>query len=445
MTSHSIRAARTALLCATLALALHPAQGPAQDAPPAAGAARLAGEWIFEMQGDAQPQRVVFAITGDSLKGKVYGQDLSGVLAGARITFVVGSYRWRGVVSGDSIQGWLGGGSDSSRWTAFRVRPPAVPRALTLDPERYHRAITANVPPAMRLFSGDTVRTTTVDAGGWGAAPRTANGNRPARRTAGGNPLTGPFYVEGAVPGDVIAVRLHRVALDRDWAFSGTSLVNTAIDPAYATERKQAQQENTWMLDTAARTARLANAPAALAAYSVPVHPFLGVIATAPGGEAAPSSRESGSFGGNLEYARLREGATVYLPVSTMGAYLYLGDGHAAQGDGELTGDAMETSLAVTFSVEIVRWGFASVTRAEDAEGLMSLGVGGSLDEAMRRATSDMARWLERRYRLTSTEAAIVMGMSLRFDIADVVAPGYGVTARMPKSALDRLRPPPTP
>jgi acetamidase/formamidase len=165
----------------------------------------------------------------------------------------------------------------------------------------------------------------------------------------------------------------------------------------------------------------------------------LGVIATAPGGEAAPSSRESGSYGGNLEYARLREGATIYLPVTTMGAYLYLGDGHAAQGDGELTGDAMETSLDVVFTVDIVRWGFASLVRAEDAEGIMSLGVGGSLDEAMRRATSDMARWLEKRHGLSSSEAAFVMGMSLRFDIADVVAPGYGVVARLPKAALARL------
>ena len=409
----------------------------------AAGAAALGGEWIFEMEGDQQPQRVVFTVVsapvGDSVSGRVYGQAFSGVLRGDRLTFSAGSYRWRATVVGDSIRGWLGVGADSSRWTAFRVRRPSTPRAFNLTPTAYQRAITANVLPALRLYSGDTVRTSTVDAGGWGAMPRQPNGDRPQRLAPGGNPLVGPFYIEGAVPGDVIAVRLHRVSLNRDWAFSGNELVTTAIDAGYAVERKSTRPDGTWALDTTARTARLAGAPPALKDYTVPLRPFLGVVATAPGGEAAPSSRESGSYGGNLEYARLREGATIYLPVTTMGAYLYLGDGHAAQGDGELTGDAMETSLDIVFTVDIVRWGFASLVRAEDAEGIMSLGVGGSLDEAMRRATSDMARWLEKRHGLSSSEAAFVMGMSLRYDIADVVAPGYGVVARLPKTALARL------
>jgi acetamidase/formamidase len=100
----------------------------------------------------------------------------------------------------------------------------------------------------------------------------------------------------------------------------------------------------------------------------------------------------------------------------------------------------METSLDVTFSVEVKRWGFNDIVRVEDGEQIMSVGVGGSLDEAMRRATSDMARWLERHYKLTSTEAALVMGFALRFDIPDVVPPGFGVTARLPKSALSQLR-----
>ena len=190
----------------------------------------------------------------------------------------------------------------------------------------------------------------------------------------------------------------------------------------------------------AAGVARLRTPSKALEQFTVPLRPFLGVVAVAPGGEWIPSSRESGSYGGNLEYAQLTEGTTVYLPVSTMGAYLYLGDGHAAQGDGELTGDAMETSMAVTFSVSVKRWGFARQTRAESAEHLMSLGVGGSLDQAMRRATTDMAQWLESEYKLSSTDAAIVMGVSLKFDVPDVVPPGFGVVARMPKAALASIR-----
>jgi acetamidase/formamidase len=277
------------------------------------------------------------------------------------------------------------------------------------------------------------VHTATLDAGGWGAGAFGARGNK---RDRGGNPLVGPIYVEHALPGDVLVVRLHRVRLDRAWAFSGTQLMGTAIDAGYAADRKQVSQDNKWTLDTIAGVARLTQPSPALANFTVPLHPFLGVIATAPGTDHAPSSRESGSYGGNMENKWLREGATVLLPVRVRGAYLYLGDGHAAQGDGELTGDAMETSLDVSFSVELRRWGFQDLVRAEDPEQIMSVGVGGSLDEALRRATSDMARWLEQGYGLTSTEAAIVLGFAARYDIPDVVSPGFGVTLRLPKTAL---------
>jgi len=408
---------------------------------PAPTAARLVGEWIFEMEGDAQPQRVALTLAGDSLRGQVYGQNFAAALIGTRLTFAVGDFRWRATVRGDSLVGFLGIAPDSSRWSGVRdVRPP-VPRSFRLEPTTWSRGISATATPALRIAAGDTVRTNTIDAGGWG---RGEYGERLNKLTMGGNPLTGPIYIEGALPGDVLMVTLHRVRLNRNWAFSGTWLMDNAIEPSYATERKgtppDAPQSNKWLLDTLTGTARLDKPTAALADFTVPLTPFLGVIATAPGAEFTPSSRESGSYGGNMENRFIREGATVLLPVRTRGAYLYLGDGHAAQGDGELTGDAMETSLDVTFSVEIKRWGFNDIVRVEDAEQIMSVGVGGSLDEAMRRATSDLARWLEREYRLTSTEAALVLGFAVRFDIPDVVPPGFGVTARLPRSALGRFK-----
>lgn len=396
----------------------------------------LAGEWIFEMEGDAQPQRVVFTAAGDSVEGKVYGQSLRGVVARDRLAFAVGDYRWRAAVRGDSLVGWLGIGADSSRWQAHRVRRPASPRTFAPTPSSYPRRIGAEDAPLLRIHPGDTVRIATLDAGGWGPGAFGARGNK---RAMGGNPLVGPFYVEGAVPGDVLVVRLHRVRLDRDWAFSGTGLVDNAITPAYAAERKFADQDNKWTLDTVAGVARLQKPPAALRNFTVPLRPFLGVVAVAPGGDGAPSSRESGSWGGNMELGWIREGATVMLPVSHMGARLYLGDGHAAQGDGELTGDALETSMQVAFTVEIRRWGFQELTRVEDAEQIMSVGVGGSLDEAMRRATSDLARWLQQDYKLSATEAALVLGFAVQFDIADVVPPGFGVTARLPRAALRQI------
>lgn len=397
---------------------------------------RIAGEWIFEMTGDAQPQRVVLRLEADTLRGRVYGQDLIGAVKGTRVEFRVGSFRWRATIRGDTLTGWLGVDRDSSTWRGTRFRAPAVARRFNFSPTSWQRGVSATVSPVLRLAPGDTVQTSTLDAGGWGKGAFGERGNRPSE---GGNPLVGPFYVEGTVPGDVLVLKLHRVRLNRTWAFSGTEIVDQAVDAGYARDRKYTNTDNKWTLDTATATARLTAPSPALAAYRVPLRPFLGVVATAPSQIYTPSSRDAGSFGGNMESAHLTEGATVYLPVSTMGAYLYVGDGHAAQGDGELTGDAMETSLDVTFSVEIKRWGFASMVRAENAEYIMSLSNGGSLDEAMRRATADMARWIESEYQVNANDVALILGFAMRYDIPDLVPPSVGVTARVPKSALATL------
>ena len=397
--------------------------------------ARAAGEWVFQMDGDQQPQRVVLTADGDSLRGNVYGQKFAATLTGTRITFNVGDFRWRGTLQGDSIGGWLGL-KDSSMWSARRFRPPATARAYEFTPKSWPREFSTNVPPVLRLYPGDTVRTSTVDAGGNG---RGAFGSRENHVTRGGNPLTGPFYVEGAVPGDVLIVRLLRVQLNRDWAFSGTQIIENAIDVGYAAARKPENLDNKWVLDTVAGIARLQSPSPALSALRIPLRPFMGVIALAPGDGVVPSSRESGAFGGNMEYAQLREGTTLYLPVTELGAYLYLGDGHAAQGDGELTGDAMETSMDVTFSVDVARWKFASLPRAETADHIMSIGVGGSLEQATRRANTDLAQWLESEYKLTSSETALVMGFGVIYDVPDLVGTQVGVSARLPKSLLAPL------
>ncbi len=422
----------------TLAVTLILGAAPTPVVAQAPATSRAAGEWIFQMTGDATPQRVTLTPGGDSLRGSVYGQEFAASLTGQRIQFAVGEFRWRGELRGDTITGWLGIGSDSSAWSARRFRPPTSARSFTHSPTTYYRELSAGPTQALRLYAGDTVRTSTVDAAGWG---RGAFGDRANKFSRGGNPLTGPFYVEGALPGDVLVVKLLRVRLNRGWAFSGTSLMDNAIEPSYAASRKSADIDNKWMLDTIAGVARLATPSPALGNLTIPLAPFLGVVAVAPGDGVTPSSRDSGPFGGNMEYAQLREGTTLYLPVTEQGAWLYLGDGHAAQGDGELTGDAMETSMDVAFTLDVQRYRFNSIPRAETATHIMSIGVAGSLDQALRYATSDMARWLESAYRLSSSDAALVMGFSMAYDIPDIVPPWVGVSARLPKSVLTTLKP----
>jgi acetamidase/formamidase len=143
-----------------------------------------------------------------------------------------------------------------------------------------------------------------------------------------------------------------------------------------------------------------------------------------------------------MDYNRIREGTTVYLPVFQPGALLFVGDGHAAQGDGELTGNALETSLDLQFRVELIRDQSAGQVRAEDAEYRMAMGVAGSLNEALQEATSNMARWLVQDFKLNRSEVAYVLGTAMRYDIAEVVDPAYHVVARLPKDALARIAAP---
>src|SRR5262249_55194305 len=150
-----------------------------------------------------------------------------------------------------------------------------------------------------------------------------------------------------------LVVTLKRIRLNRDTAISTSSLALNAITPDYAVASRRVEDDNSdWILDREKGVARLAKPTAALKNYTVPLRPFLGCVGVAPPGRMVFRSGYPGSFGGNMDYNRLREGVTLYLPVSQPGALLFMGDGHAAQGDGELTGNALETSMDIEFTVD---------------------------------------------------------------------------------------------
>jgi len=121
------------------------------------------------------------------------------------------------------------------------------------------------------------------------------------------------------------------------------------------------------------------------------------------------------------------------------GALLFVGDGHALQGDGELTGDALETSMDVEFTVDVAPGQSLDMPRAENSEYVMALGIGGSLRDALQAATTNMAQWLERDYKLNSAEVAMVLGTSIRYDIAEIVDGPLNLAAKVPKSVLSQL------
>jgi amidase len=172
---------------------------------------------------------------------------------------------------------------------------------------------------------------------------------------------------------------------------------------------------------------------------------MVGCVAVAPPRREVITTRDSGGFGGNMDYNRIREGTAVYLPVNHPGALLFIGDGHAAQGDGELTGDALETSMDIEFTVDLIRGRSAGPPFAEDAQYWMMIGIAGSLDEALRRATTRAARYLELEHGLNSIEAAVVLGFALEYDIADLGGTQVSVVAKLPKKTLAQLSPRKTP
>jgi acetamidase/formamidase len=167
---------------------------------------------------------------------------------------------------------------------------------------------------------------------------------------------------------------------------------------------------------------------------------MLGCVGVAPGGGNQYRSGALGGYGGNMDYNQLREGVTVYLGVNVPGALLFVGDGHATQGAGELTGDALETSMDIEFTVELQQGNGPGNPRFENADYLMASGIAGSIDDAFRGATTNLVRWLERKYGLNAAEVSSVLGTAMVYEVAEVVDPSVHVVAKIPKAVLAGLK-----
>ncbi len=305
----------------------------------------------------------------------------------------------------------------------------------TFDGDKLEGAVHGNT---IHLLAKDT-EGGTEEATGTLAGSTDASG---VKRVLGGNPETGPFYVEGAMPGDTLVVHLDRVRLNRDWAISDDGIVPRGLDGNLATKMKDTGRGVRWRLDLAKGIATSERPGDHLARYTVPLHPMLGCVGVAPPpAVAAPPTQDSGSWGGNMDFNEVTEGATLYLPVRNPGALLYFGDGHAAQGDGELTGNALETSLDVQLTVNVIQGKAAPGVRLESATHLSAMGLDGSLDGAFRAATANMAAWLADDYNLTASEIAQVFGTAAEYRVSEVADRNAGIVMKISKERLRALAP----
>lgn len=293
--------------------------------------------------------------------------------------------------------------------------------------ETYHNTFSRAHVPIARIRPGETVATKTIDASG-----RDETGTVRAKPP---NPLTGPFYVEGAEPGDALVVRFSRVRMNRNWGWSSYrlglySLTPESIEGIYPNRYKAgeivAERVNVvpWDLDLAQQTVRLREPSSAVHKMEFPAKPMLGCVGVAPAGDFAPTSSPSGSYGGNLDYNEIAEGSTVILPVYHPGALLFIGDGHALQGDGEPTGTGIETSMAVEFAVELRKKANLTGPRVETSEHIISVGsqpeFASSMNRGLQMATSDMVNWLTSEYKMEPWAAHLLIGYQARYDVVTV-------------------------
>jgi acetamidase/formamidase len=325
-------------------------------------------------------------------------------------------------------------------------------------PEVFHNTISAEHPPALRIKSGDRVITTTVDDAGADASGKTV--------AKGPNPQTGPFYIEGAEPGDLIVVTIEKLEPNRTTGLSPSVMASSSIDSGGLSNKAAARVP--WTIDKAKGVVRL-DLPSVIPnvnwaerysapMYELPLRPMLGSLGVAPAGPGnkdADTTTVPGSFGGNLAYAGLTAGVKVMLPVFQPGALLFLGHGQARQADGQVGGAGIETSMDVEFSVALVKkkeWPHSSVMRPSTIAGefpiasprietdayLMAVGSASSLLEALQHATTELHHWLDDDFGFSERSLSIFMGQATEYEVAFVGDRNFTVVAKVKKSFVPR-------
>src|SRR5216683_1612033 len=222
-----------------------------------------------------------------------------------------------------------------------------------LKPGELKYTFASSYAPVARLKSGDILETNTVDC--FGNAIKKPGDT--LSMAPGDNPLTGPFYIEGAEPGDTLAVKILEIEVDGNQGIGALAPGFGAINSTnYTPMLNPPIPEKIWFypIDHASNTATF-QALDSKYTVKIPLHPFFGCIGVAPAGGEARSSVVPEAFGGNMDSPEASAGNTLYLPVNVAGGLLYFGDGHAAMGDGEIAGSAIEVPMKARLQLDLVK------------------------------------------------------------------------------------------
>jgi len=346
----------------------------------------------------------------------------------------------------------------------------------------------ADKPPVLRVHSGQTVRIDTLSQAGTTQDEHPVDylakfgvkreevlkdvldfwETKSARPRSGRGPhvITGPIFVEGAAPGDMLEVQILDVTTRVPYGLNNSGPTSGVLDPNYAGRlgpfySGKLDVNYPGRLSTAPpvipphgpvgnrtliRTATVGGREVALfsADITVPLGPFMGVMAVTPADPVigAPgvtvagvqSSTPPGVFGGNLDVKDLKAGSTLYLPVFQPGALFYTGDPHSAQGDGEVSGTAIEQSLTGTFRFVLHKGKTIRTPRAEDPTHYILMGIDLDLDRAMRLATQEVVLFLVEEKGLTLEKAYSLASIAVDFHVAEAVDQTQIITGKIPKN-----------
>jgi acetamidase/formamidase len=298
---------------------------------------------------------------------------------------------------------------------------------LSREERNIHNRWNREIPPVLRIQSGDLITMEMRDASDGAFSPDSTAAAIAARDTGKIHPLTGPVFIEGAEPGDTLKIDILEYT-PGDWGWSvsgpGRGILPELLDTDYF---------KAWRFDKRSGYAWFNDR------VRVKLSPFCGVMGTAP--------EEAGEFrtmpphknGGNMDIRYLTAGTTLYLPVSVSGGLFSAGDGHAAQGDGEVGISAIETEMTVTLRIRLIKGESIEEPRYETGLYYAATGIGTTILEAAQKATGYMVEYICSRWGLEKEEAYVICSAALDLKICETVdLPNYLVAAHLPKEIFLR-------
>ena len=256
------------------------------------------------------------------------------------------------------------------------------------------------------------------------------------------NPQTGPFYVEGAEPGDTLAVHFASIEPRESWGVSSTvPFFGSLTSTGFTAGLQEALAERTWIyeLDRVDRLVRYAAADTPFTA-ALPLDPMHGTVGVAPALGEVRSSLTPGDWGGNMDTPEMRAGVTCYLGVNVEGALLSLGDGHERQGEGETCGVAVECAMDTVLIVDLIKGSPTAWPRIESDNYLMTTGSTRPLEDAFRISHQQMVLWVAELTGMSTLDAYQFVSQTALSPVANVVDTNYTMVCKVPKALLPGVK-----